>query len=191
MPSIWPEHFLKHNRLGVFMETSDPDLRTESVFDGTLWAIRENEEVAPRSENKTLARTTLRRWIRWVRSLDSRAPTEQPPAQAEGGKSDAAELLDEHEDDLNEPSEFSELLSWVASNLKGKQRRVMELVIDGRGECPLSDIAFDAAISWESPYDNSFNGIRRAVNLKLNKASVGWRLERNDNKARLLKIGQK
>ena len=115
---------------------------------------------------------------------------EQPAAHAERGKSDTAESPDEHVDP-DEHSEFSELLNWVAANLKGKQRRVMELVIDGGGKCPLSDIAIDPTVSWEMPYDNSFNGIRIAVNLKLKKASEGWRLERNDNKARLLKIVQK
>ena len=67
----------------------------------------------------------------------------------------------------------------------------MELVIAAGGECPLSDIAIDSQVGWEHPYDNAFNGIQKAVNPKLKKGGLPWRLERNDNNARLIKIGEK
>ncbi len=86
---------------------------------------------------------------------------------------------------------FSDLLNWVKEELKGKQRRVLELVIQADGTFPLADIAVDKQIAWAPPYDNPFNSICKAVNPKLKTARKPWRLERNDNNARLAKIGHK
>lgn len=88
-------------------------------------------------------------------------------------------------------AELSTLKHWVTTELKGKQRRVMELIVEGGGQCPLSEIAIDVQVSWEPPYDDAFNGIRKAVNSKLKKAGSTWRLERNDNRGRLARVGQK
>ncbi len=97
---------------------------------------------------------------------------------------DRSEERDERDDD----GRFDDLGEWVRDNLKGKQRRVLELTIDADGECPLAAIAIDRKVSWEAPYDDAFNGIRKAVNPKLHK--IGWKLERNDNNSRLAKLGQ-
>jgi hypothetical protein len=90
-----------------------------------------------------------------------------------------------------EPTDHTELISWVSKELKGKQRRVMELVIVAGGEFSLTTIATDAQVHWKPPYDDSFNSIRKVLNSKLKKADLPWRLERNDSKARLSRIGQK
>ena len=78
------------------------------------------------------------------------------------------------------------LQAWAAKELKGKQRRVVELAIENGGECALSDLAIDSTIDWKTPCDDAFNSIRRALNKKLRKQ--GWHLGRNDNKARLAKV---
>ena len=84
-----------------------------------------------------------------------------------------------------------ELTQWVADKLKGIQRRVMELTIQGGGKCRLPDLAIDEKIQWGAPYDNAFNGICREVNKKMKQAGLGWKLARRKNKSRLEKIGQK
>jgi hypothetical protein len=86
---------------------------------------------------------------------------------------------------------WDELLTWVTTELKGKQRRVMELVIAAHGECSLADLAIDKEISWEYPFDNEFNQIRRPLNAKLKRAGKTWKLCRHDNKGQLIRIGQK
>jgi hypothetical protein len=85
--------------------------------------------------------------------------------------------------------DFVELKKWVKNKLKGKQRRVVELTIEAGGEFAISDLAIDPAIGWETPCDNAFGNICKAVNPKLKKAKIGWRIERNDNKSRLAKVG--
>ncbi|NLS96597.1 MAG: hypothetical protein GXX96_31050 [Planctomycetaceae bacterium] len=82
-----------------------------------------------------------------------------------------------------------ELRNWAQRQLKGKQRRVLELTIESGGECAISDLAIDPAIEWDTPCDEPFNSIRKAVNSKLKK--IGWKLERNNNRARLARAGQK
>ena len=80
------------------------------------------------------------------------------------------------------------LTEWVTSELKGKQRRVLELVIANGGSLPLADLAVDTQISWEAPFDDSFNSIRKVLNQKMKKSKLSWRLDRHDNSARLSEI---
>ena len=70
-------------------------------------------------------------------------------------------------------------------------KRVLELVIDNGGSYALSDIAIDLIVSWEAPYDDAFNGIRKAVNQKLANEGFALKLQRHDGHAQLVKIGQK
>jgi hypothetical protein len=85
--------------------------------------------------------------------------------------------------------ELAELLAWVQSDLKGKQRRVMELMIAAQGKWrPLEEIATDSAIRWAHPYDNTFNKLRAEVNKRLENADVGWKLERKKINVRIKPI---
>ena len=59
--------------------------------------------------------------------------------------------------------------------LKGKQRRVVELLISGNCSWPIKDIASDPAIGWKFPYKNAVEGIVKA----LNKRFGGLRLKIN------------
>jgi hypothetical protein len=88
-------------------------------------------------------------------------------------------------------NEHGKVLDWASRNLKGKQRRVLELAIEGGGQISIADIAMDAQISWHAPFGDSFNGIRKAVNQKLRSAGLPFVLERHDNNARLARKGQK
>ena len=99
-------------------------------------------------------------------------------------------LIDEPRITSPSPSikpEYRELMEWVTENLTGKQRRVMEMVIEGDGSCPLEELAADRLVIWAEPYDDSWNSICRVLNTKLKRA--GWRLYRQDNKACLSKLG--
>jgi len=94
-------------------------------------------------------------------------------------------------DDLRISGDYKKLMQWATEELKGKQRKVIELVVDSGGEKPISEIASDAAISWCVPYANAWNSIRKALNKKLKKAPERWRLSSRDSNATLSKIGQK
>jgi hypothetical protein len=71
--------------------------------------------------------------------------------------------------------------------LKGDQRKVVELICDHNGSCPLADLA--VAMGWNREEAGSkFNDIKKPVQAKLKKARMPWRLERRDNCARAHRI---
>ena len=86
-------------------------------------------------------------------------------------------------------AEFGDLPRWVDGNLKGKQRRVMVLLMDNGGHLSLADLGSDPEINWTAPYDDPWNSIQGELNRKLR--TKRWRISRYDNKAWLSKIGQK
>lgn len=65
--------------------------------------------------------------------------------------------------------------------LKGKQRRVLELLIEGNGSQPIPSIAFDRQIGWLPPFKDSVCGIIRQLNEKL----TGLKVSQFDNNLRL------
>ncbi len=79
--------------------------------------------------------------------------------------------------------EPGDLLGLVRQSMKGKQRRVVELVIEAGGNCELSRIALDAEIDWKAPYEDAWESCRQAVNKKLKP--YGYKLERHANSAKL------
>jgi len=84
------------------------------------------------------------------------------------------------------PTPMQKLRCWVTKDLKGKQRRVLELLIDNDGKCPIADLAADGQISWQSPYENAWNSMRTTLNGKLKPQ--GWRIECHDHKVRLIEL---
>ncbi|HEY1599471.1 MAG TPA: hypothetical protein VGG64_07710 [Pirellulales bacterium] len=84
---------------------------------------------------------------------------------------------------------FMALSTFVAGHFKGKQRRVVEMLIEGGGRCKLADMAADVLIDWSLPCDNAFNSICKPLNSKLRRHS--YRIIRQDNEARLSELGQK
>jgi hypothetical protein len=83
---------------------------------------------------------------------------------------------------------WQDLREFAASHLRGVERRVVELVINGNGTCRINVIASDGAVGWENPGDN-FNSTKSRLNPKLKK--IGYTLYRHDNEARLKCIGRK
>jgi hypothetical protein len=75
---------------------------------------------------------------------------------------------------------------WAGNDLSGKERRVVELLCDGGGECPLPDMAADPAIQWDSPWVDNWNSTRKRLRPKLRKR--GWALHRRDNRAKLTRL---
>lgn len=84
---------------------------------------------------------------------------------------------------------FRDIASWAADELKGKQRRCIEMLAGGSGAIPIADLACDSAIDWADPFDEPFKSMVKALNPKLRKK--GCRIHRHDNEARLEKMGQK
>lgn len=89
------------------------------------------------------------------------------------------------------PREYAELRVWAMRELKGKQRRVIEMLIESDGITSISELAKDVAIDWEPPYVNSWNSIRQVLNKKLEKRDDQWRLGTHSNNATLSQNGQK
>lgn len=83
------------------------------------------------------------------------------------------------------PDCFSELKQFAETKMKGIERRILELVCTHDGKYPLKDLAADAAIQWNAPYDDAFENARRRINAKLQKAKLPWRIQRQDNGAKL------
>lgn len=83
--------------------------------------------------------------------------------------------------------EWDELRQFAAQELKGKQRRVIELLSDAGGSVPIRDLASDPKIGWQAPYDNAVKSIVRELNTKLKD----WRIERQDNELRVKRVSRK
>ena len=98
-------------------------------------------------------------------------PESQPPADksadAKGGDGD--------------DQAYRELAEWAAEELKGKQRRVVDLLVGNNGMMPIPDLKL--ACEWEG---DEFGRCKQHVNNKLHK--IGWIVERHDNEARLRQV---
>lgn len=82
------------------------------------------------------------------------ATTREAPSTATSAKTEAAK------------PEWLVTVSKLVPTLKGKQRRVVELLITGDGEYPIADLASDDAIKWKAPYKNAVEGMVKALNRK-------------------------
>lgn len=75
--------------------------------------------------------------------------------------------------------------NWLAAireftgKLKGAQRRVVELLVEANGTCPIADIATDKAVGWVSPYKASVDSLRRELNDKLRHLKTSVRVWNN------------
>lgn len=70
-----------------------------------------------------------------------------------------------------------------AATIRGDGRRILELLCDNRGECPLANLA--VVLEWPSPWDNAWESARQRLNMKLRSAKRPYRLIRSDNRAKL------
>lgn len=88
------------------------------------------------------------------------------------------------------PTMYDELGKWARINLKGKQLRVVELLIEYEGECKVDVMAADTTIDWGVRGRDAgelFRSIQSALNKKLGKARLYWRIERRNGMAMLIK----
>ena len=94
-----------------------------------------------------------------------------PPANIDGDDDSFAALL-------------HRVKAFAASDLKGIQRRVIELLVSSNGEMPIADIATDPAVNWQPPNKASIDSVKRALNTKLR--SLKAYLSVRDNRLRLV-----
>jgi hypothetical protein len=88
----------------------------------------------------------------------------------------------------NDALSYASLREFAERHLKKKQRRIVELVCDGDGQCPIADLAIDIAIEWSAPYDDACQQAIRRINGTLAKHSQPWKLRRHDNSVRAEKM---
>jgi hypothetical protein len=87
--------------------------------------------------------------------------------------------------------EAQRLRAWAETELKGIERRVIELLVDGNGKYRLADMAVDQQINWSPPYDDAWNSVRRRLNRKLTSAELPYSLRRSDGVAVLSNFRRK
>jgi hypothetical protein len=107
------------------------------------------------------------------------------------GKSLGAAGLKMVIDQKQASSAFYDLRDFARSDLKGKQRRIVELLCDNDGEVPLAILASDPAIRWKKPWDNSYGKAQGQIRLKLRAANIRFYLSRVDNSATLRTLPKK
>ncbi len=73
--------------------------------------------------------------------------------------------------------------------LKGKQRRVVERLIEGHGEQAIADIASDPEIGWQVPYKNSVDGIEKALKGKFGRN--GFLVDQFDKSLRISQMSKR
>lgn len=76
---------------------------------------------------------------------------------------------------------LDDLRNFAETGLKGKERRIVELVCDNHGKFKLADLASDSQIGWDTPVDNACNNALKRINTKLRQNKLPWRLHRHDN----------
>lgn len=105
---------------------------------------------------------------------------------AAGRTNEKSQAQNVAEGDVATLQDYRALTEWAAENLKGKQRRVVELLAENNGKLALPDL--NLACGWDG---DQFGRCRQHVNRGIRKA--GWLVERHDNEARLrqVKVRQK
>ena len=69
-------------------------------------------------------------------------------------------------------ADLQAVMRFAETELKGKECRVLELVCAGRGCCRLADLACDAQVEWDAPYDDAFNSTRKPHQLQIAEAGL-------------------
>jgi hypothetical protein len=86
---------------------------------------------------------------------------------------------------------LTKLLEFGVQGLKGKERRLIELLCYHGGSIPLADLARDRAIAWKPPWDDMFNSTRKRINTKLKAKQVPYWIVRQNNAAKVKFLGRK
>jgi hypothetical protein len=78
---------------------------------------------------------------------------------------------------------YADLRRFARADLKGQERAVIESLCDAGGELTIADLAVKDGVGWSDPFQG-FKDAQRRLNPKLKPR--GWRLERQNNAARLV-----
>jgi hypothetical protein len=82
---------------------------------------------------------------------------------------------------------YKALREFASENLIGKERDVIEILCENKGQMRLADLGLKRGLDWVS--ETGFKDARRRLNPKLKP--MGWKLERRKGSAHLVKIGVK
>jgi hypothetical protein len=102
--------------------------------------------------------------------LLSAAPTRQPTPSEPAPAAPPAE-----------PTPYAALLAYAADELKGGERKAVEVLCSTNGSLAVADFAL--AIGWDCFDGGQWSSLQNRLNKKLRKQ--GWLIERRDNHARL------
>jgi hypothetical protein len=108
------------------------------------------------------------------------APTGPTLSPDETRESDAGRL----------PDAFAALREFAHNNLKGQERAVIEALCDANGELPIANLAHKKGVNWDRPFP-MFKYAQDRLNKEKPKPKIkkiGWRLDRVDNNAKLVKV---
>jgi hypothetical protein len=113
-----------------------------------------------------------------------------PPATQVQGESAPAARTPASTDDAVASSDnpYADLRSYATNELTGKEQRVIELLCEQAGQLPLADLAVDPTIQWSRPWDNSWDSLKRRLNIKLRRERLPYRLVRQKGKARIAPV---
>jgi hypothetical protein len=133
-------------------------------------------------------------WIKAAMWVDDVAAVATEWVKCEPPSDETQEPLEppEDEDATRARELWADVRTWVDIELKGKQQRLMELLLEdtaalleNRAVVKLVDIASDPMIDWDSPYDDSFSSIARVLKGKLMKAKKPVTIVRRKNVVKL------
>lgn len=75
------------------------------------------------------------------------------------------------------------IAAFASASLKGKSRRITDLIVANGGCVAIETVARDPAVQWQTPYDDCVQSYRKRVNPRLTDAT-GIEVVRRDNELR-------
>jgi hypothetical protein len=82
---------------------------------------------------------------------------------------------------------YKALREFASKNLIGKERNVIEILCENKGQMRLANLGLKRGLDWVS--ETGFKDARRRLNPKLKP--MGWKLERRKGNAHLIKLDVK
>jgi hypothetical protein len=134
-------------------------------------------------------------WKLWQRELRGfKAPPPEPTPTGYDAARDALALFQRAVEKLTDsspsapppppPAEttpYSSLLGYAAEELKGDERKAVEVLCANNGSLALADFAL--AMEWDCFNEPQWSSLQTRLNKKNKLQGQGWRLSRHDNRA--------
>jgi hypothetical protein len=89
------------------------------------------------------------------------------------------------------PDPYQQQRDFATAHLSAKERRIIELVCDHAGICPITDLAKDPAIAWQKPWDDAYASAQGRINRKCRKLKQLWTIQRRGNAATIKFLDRK